>query len=107
MNETKSEKINDYRWNPKDYTQKLAEYRVALKNGLKERAAAKSIGVPRSTVRIWDSPISTSYSETTTRFLQSEEGYFFLHRILMSGLLTFVSTGHCGIRRFCRLLTTM
>ncbi|MES2615961.1 MAG: hypothetical protein V4591_11175 [Bdellovibrionota bacterium] len=51
-----------------------------------------------------DSPISTSYDETTTRFLQSEEGYFFLHRILISSLLTFVSSGHCGIRKFCRWL---
>ena len=104
VSETKTEKINDYRWSPKEYTQKLSEYRIALKNGLKERKASKIVGVPRSTVRIWDSPISTSYDEKTTRFLQSEEGYFFLHRILTSSLLTFVSTGHCGIRRFCRWL---
>ena len=97
-------KINDYRWQPKEYSQKLSEYRIAIKNGTTGRDAAEKIGISRSTLRRWDSPIKTSFDETTSHFLQSDVGYSFLHKILIPAMLTFVVPGHCGIRQFCRWL---
>ena len=69
MNEIKT---NDYRWQPKEYSQKLSEYRIAIKNGATGRDAAEKIGIPRATLRMWDSPIKTSFDETTSHFLQSD-----------------------------------
>ena len=101
MNEIKT---NDYRWQPKEYSQKLSEYRIAIKNGATGRDAAEKIGIPRATLRMWDSPIKTSFDETTSHFLQSDVGYSFLHKILIPAMLTFVIPGHCGIRKFCHWL---
>ena len=104
MDETKTEKINDYRWGSKESLQKLNEYRIAIKNGSNERDAADKTGVPRSTLRFWNSPIRTSYTEKSALFLQTEDGYLFLHKIVMTAMITFVTPGLCGIRQFCRWL---
>ena len=104
MDGVKTEEIDDYRWSQKESLQKLKEYRLAIKTGLNERDIAEKIGIPRSTLRHWNSPVKTNYSETTTEFLQSEEGYSFLNKILHTAMLTLVVPGSCGIRSFCRWL---
>ena len=94
------------RWDRTRRAHLFDQYLALQAQGLSLRQAAKTLGVPRSTLQAWRAhQESLDEHPTVVAFFQSSPGLAFLHRLVLGIHLVCTEVGACGIRLGCLLLT--
>jgi hypothetical protein len=92
-------------WHRSVATSLFEEYRELRGQGVSERAAAKRLKVPRTTLQAWTSNAATIDADPAViAFFESQPGLAFLHRLAVALHVVFVEWCACGIRPVCRFL---
>jgi hypothetical protein len=85
--------------------ERLTEFRALREQGVSERAAAKHLGIPRTTLQAWKASAETLDAEPSLiAFFESQPGLAVLHRIVVALHVVFVECCACGIRPVCHFL---
>ncbi len=93
------------RWDRGEYAEKVAALERLLDQGLSDRAIARELDVPRSTLQAWKQHRDSLDAEPEfIAFLESSLGLAFLHRLCTAAHLVFVEAGACGVAMVSRFL---
>jgi len=85
------------RWGRLEAASKLAAYEQLLPEGASERERADTVGVPRATLRSWQSGRAEETDEVA-RFFETPAGIALLHRVVLAAIVTIRLMGAGGIR---------
>ena len=94
-------KKSNFRYESATAINKLSIFKKEINSGLSETEAAKKSGIPRSTLRDFSRVNENNFDIKVVDFIQSNEGFNFLHGLFVTIMLQFVIPGSCGIRQFC------
>lgn len=93
------------RWERNEYAEKVAAMDILMDRGLSDRAIAKELDVPRSTLQAWKQHrVSLDAEPEFISFLESSLGLAFLHKLCTAAHLVFVEAGACGVAMVSKFL---
>ncbi|MDQ3232228.1 MAG: helix-turn-helix domain-containing protein [Pseudobdellovibrionaceae bacterium] len=93
------------RWDRGEYAEKVAALESLLDQGLSDRAIARELDVPRSTLQAWKQHRGSLDAESEfIAFFESSLGMAFLHRLCTAAHLVFVEAGACGVAMVSKFL---
>jgi hypothetical protein len=93
------------RWDRDEYAEKVVAMESLMDKGLSERAMARELDVPRSTLQAWKHHRdSLDVEPEFIAFLESSLGLAFLHRLCAAAHLVFVEAGACGVAMVSKFL---
>jgi len=93
------------RWKRDEYAEKVTAMEMLMDKGLSDRAIAKELEVPRSTLQSWQKHRASLDAEPEyTAFFESSLGLAFLHRLCTAAHLVFVEAGACGVAMVSKFL---
>ena len=84
----------------------LTEFQIGTGSGKTQMEMAEELGIPRTTLRDWESrkKQSACLSEAETAFFETPEGLACLHRICLAAHTVIVFQPEKGIRGVCAFL---
>jgi hypothetical protein len=91
--------------NRTEVANQIINFKVEAERLASQRAAAESLGVPRSTLRYWrDRQTKIALPTRSIEFFESPEGTDFLHLLMTSLLFVMSQLGNNGNRSICLIL---
>lgn len=83
----------------------LSNYEEQVASSKSQRDAANELGIPRSTVRHWsDQKNKIPLPKIVVDCFESEDGFEFLHTLLIAIQFVMTQVGSCGIRQVCMVM---
>lgn len=83
----------------------LANYEKQLLSSKSQRDAANELDIPRSTIRHWsDQKNKIPLPKIVVDCFESDEGFDFLHTLILAIQFVMTEVGSCGIRQVCMVM---